>query len=87
MLIYHGDALGIDGLREILGTMAQHFDRRMLLARWDDGESMSYMITIDDAVVAGNPACEPLILAWPNGAWVPVPEGEHGRQVQHGRPR
>jgi hypothetical protein len=79
MLIYRGDAPGIDGLREILGAMAQQFDRRMLLARWNDGETMSYMITMDDALVVRGPAFQPLVLAFPDGACLPVQEAEPAR--------
>src|SRR5258708_2078827 len=56
MLIHRDDALGMDGLREILGTMALEFDQRMPLARWDDGDTKSYMITRDDAPAARSPA-------------------------------
>lgn len=77
MLIYRGDALGIDGLCEILGAMAQQFDRRMLLARWHDGESTSYMIASDEALVARGPAFEYLALALPDGACFPM----HGTEA------
>ncbi len=65
MLIFRGDALGIDGLREILETIARHFDRRMVLARWHDGETTSYMITMDDARVARSPGYVALAVAGP----------------------
>lgn len=71
MLIYRGDAPGMDGLREILGAMAQEFEQRMLLARWNDGEATSYMITIDNAQLAADPAYEPLIIALPSGVCLP----------------
>jgi len=67
----------MDGLREILGAMAQQFDRRMLLARWDDGDTMSYMITMDDALLVRGPAFEPLVLALPDGAYVSIREDVH----------
>jgi hypothetical protein len=79
MLIYRGDVPGIDGLCEILGTMAQQFDRRMLLARWNDGEMMSYMITMDDDLVVRGPAFQPLVLAFPDGAYLAVQKAEPGR--------
>ena len=67
MLIFRGDALGVDSLREILETIARHFHRRMVLARWDDGETTSYMITMDDTLVARSPAYVPLAMASPDG--------------------
>lgn len=86
MLIYRGDALGMDSLREILGTMALQFGRRMLLARWDDGDKKSYMITRDDGPVARGPAFRPIFLALPDGVCVPAREGEHERQIQSNGP-
>ena len=72
MLICCGDGLGMHGLCEILGTMAQEFERRMLLGRWGDGGSSSYLITTEDAPVVQSPAFEPIILALPDGAMVPM---------------
>lgn len=72
MLICRGDALGMDGLREILGTLAQEFARRMLLGRWGDGGTSSYLITPEDAAVARSPAFEPIMLALPDGALIPL---------------
>ena len=72
MLIYRGNALGMNAVREILGKIAQQLGRRLLLARWDDGDTKSYMITRDDAPVAHSPAFEPIVLALPNGECVSV---------------
>jgi hypothetical protein len=71
VLIYRGDALGMDGLREILGMIAQQLDQRMLLARWHNGERTSYMI-IQEAAAPCHPALEPIVLAMPDGACVSV---------------
>jgi hypothetical protein len=54
--------------------MAQEFERRMLLGRWGDGGSSSYLITTEDAPVVQSPAFEPIILALPDGAMVPMRE-------------
>jgi hypothetical protein len=87
MSIYRGDALGTDGLREILGAMAIQFDRCMLFARWDNGGKKQYVITRDDSPVARSPAAfRPIFLALPNGAGVPAREGEHERQIQSNGP-
>jgi hypothetical protein len=75
MLIYRGDALGMDGLREILGAIAQQSDRCMVLARWVDGDTTSYVITSDAAPVARSPAFEPMVRASPDGALVAVSGG------------
>lgn len=72
MLIYRGNALEMDALREILGKMALQFGRCMFLARWDDGDTKSYMITRDDAPVARSPTFEPIVLALPNGSCLSV---------------
>ena len=72
MLIYRGNTLEMDILREILGKMALQLGRRMLLALWDDGDTKRYMITKDDAPVARSPAFEPIVLALPNGACISV---------------
>jgi hypothetical protein len=79
MLIYRGDALGVNGLCEILGMIAQQLDQRMLLARWHDGERTSYMIT-EDAATPCRPVLEPIVLGMPDGACVSVREGEPDRQ-------
>jgi hypothetical protein len=72
MLIYRGDALGMDDLCEILGAIALQSDRCMVLARWDDGDTMSYVITRGDAPVARRPAFEPIVLASPDGEFIAV---------------
>jgi hypothetical protein len=72
MLIYRGDALGMDDLCEILEAIAQQSDRCMVLARWDDGDTMSYVITRGDAPVARSPAVEPIVLASPDGEFIAV---------------
>jgi hypothetical protein len=74
MLICYGDGLGMHGLCEILGTMAQEFERRMLLGRWGDGGTSSYLITTEDAPVVHSPDFEPIVLALPDGAMVPMQE-------------
>jgi hypothetical protein len=82
MLICRGDVLGMHGLCEILGTMAQEFERRMLLGRWGDGGSSSYLITTEDAPVVHSPAFEPIILALPDGAIVPMHDPAQARWTQ-----
>jgi hypothetical protein len=54
--------------------MAQEFERRMLLGRWEDGGTSSYLITTEDAPVVRSPAFEPMILALPDGAMVSMRE-------------
>jgi hypothetical protein len=82
MLICCGDALGMHGLCEILGTMAQESERRMLLGRWGDGGSSSYLITTEDAAVVHSPAFEPIVLALPDGAIVPMREPAPAPRLQ-----
>ncbi len=77
MLICRGDGLGLDGLREIVGTMAQEFGRRMVLGRWGEGGPASYLIALEDAPVAHSAAFEPIILALPDGAVVAIGEAQH----------
>jgi hypothetical protein len=79
MLIYRGDALGVNCLCEILGRIAQQLDQRMLLARWHDGERTSHMIT-EDAATPCRPALEPIALGMPDGACVSARKGEPDRQ-------
>jgi hypothetical protein len=84
MLIYRDDAFGMDGLREILGTLAHELDQCMLLTRWHDGQRTNYVITTDDTSVAGDLAFEPIVLASPDGACLPVRVNELDRQSVDG---
>ena len=76
MLICRGNALELDALRVIAGTIAQEFERRMLLGLWNDGESKSYMIAMDEAPVTRSPGFEPIALALPDGAFIAVAPAE-----------
>jgi hypothetical protein len=75
MLICRGDALGLDGLREIVGAMARESARRMLLGRWGAGALAGYLITSDDAPVASSPDFEPIVMALPDGSFVALAAG------------
>jgi len=72
MLICRGDGFGLDGLRALVGTMAQESGRRLVLGRWGEGGPQSYLIALEDAPVAHSATFEPLVLGLPDGAVVPV---------------
>ena len=77
MLICRGDGFGMDGLREMVGTIAQGFGRRMILGRWGEGGQASYMITFEDARAAHGAGFEPMVLGLPDGAVIPIEESGH----------
>jgi hypothetical protein len=77
MLICRGDGFGMDGLREMVGTIAQEFGRRTVLGRWGEGGQASYMITFEDAPAARGADFEPMVLALPDGAVIPIEESGH----------
>lgn len=84
MYFFRGETLGINGLCEILRTMAQNFDRHMVLARCHDGEATSYMITPAGALTDCIPVYEPIAFAMPDGACTNVHELEHDQLPLNG---